>query len=600
MTRRVIASFVALACLTACGGGGGKGSLPPAASAPQTKEIGTATFSLKLPGKNTMTKVRRPYYQSQATQGVGIDWTSSNPASPDYAAAISATCPGTLPAGVTSCSIDANGDTDYSFQLQIPGGTYDNFTVTTFDTGPVDCTQTGSCTFTGNELAQGQVAAPVVITAGASNTIPSLTFYGIPATVSFVAGPAQSHVVTYGGNLAVIGDMPQSFFVQAEDADGFLISSSDTGAPTITVTESAGDSPQHFTVASVSSNEYTLTAVDGSANATIDATATPGGTGLAAVTNAVTVTPVQELWTSQELGNLPDGIFGYPLYGGSSPGGAVDIYDDPIPNPLCNAVSTNCSFYNAAIDPSSKTIYATFINGSDDIPGVYAFTQESGTQGLVPQSSAAYNGAAGDDYDSMAIDSQHHGFLIDTDSGVVSLEAYSTASNGWSQITTSSAEALGTATSVAVAPTASNVPSALVGTVWVGLSGGGLLVYPAFSGTLTSTPATVSAGPTYAVGFDSAGDLWITDENDVYIYRVSGTATAPSISELGSASLADSPYIGASFGAAANQEMWFGEGVGLGEGFDFYQATCSSTCTIASSRGVLQPNVGSWAAFVTP
>ena len=303
MGRGKSALLIPLALLTACGGGGGKsGSLPPAGNVPQTKKSGEATFSFKLPGKSTMTKLRRRYYQSQATQGVAIDWTSSDPTHADYSAPISAACPAlpSLPPGVTGCTIDSNGDTDYTFELQITAGTYPNFTVTTFDTAP----SVGD--FAGNMLAQGQLAAPVVITAGTTNAIPSLTFYGIPAAVSFVPGPAQSHVVTYAGNIAVIGNAPQTFFAQAVDADGFVIDSTDGSAPALTVAESTSDNPQMFTVGTTANPfAFTLTAINASANAMVDLTATPGGTGLSPVTSKVTVAPVQELWTTQEAGAIP-------------------------------------------------------------------------------------------------------------------------------------------------------------------------------------------------------------------------------------------------------------------------------------------------------
>jgi len=587
--------------LTACGGGAKGSSLPPV-SAPQAKKIGTATFSLKLPSAATMTKLRRRYYQSQATQGVAIDWISTNPDAPDYSAPISATCPGTYPAGVVSCGPDpVDGGTDYTFQLQIPAATYPNFTVTTFDTPP------SSGAFTGNMLAQGQLAAPVVIAAGTSNTIPSLTFYGIPATVSFVPGPAQSHVVTYGGNLAVIGNTPQTFFAQAEDADGFLISSTDSGAPTVTVAESPSDSPQHFTVATTTdANEFKLTAVDASANATIDVTATPGGTGLSAVTNAVTVTPAQELWTTQEAGSNPNGIFGYAIYPGvASPKGPIDGYQDPIGNPLCAAVSSMCNFYDAAIDPASGTIYAAGINGSS-IPVIAAFTQGTGSQGLVAPSTVAFTEPlAGATIEAMAIDANHHGFLIDDNSGTVSLEAYSTASNGWALITSSSSSSIEAAQAVAVAPSSANVPSALTGSIWVGLSSGGLAVYPAFSGTLTSTPAVLTGFPggdsNQVIGFDASGRLWSSDGNEVYVYSVSGTPSAPSLTELGSADLASDGTGGSSFGAAEPDTMWFGEGTGEETGFDAYVATCgSSSCSIAVQSQLLSTSSGSFAAFVTP
>jgi hypothetical protein len=600
VNRRATALVVPLALLTACGGGGGKsGSLPPVNNTPQTKKTGTATFSLKLPGKNTMSRVRRPYYQSQATEGVAIDWASTDPTHPDYSAPISAACPiptmgnSNLPPGVTSCTIDANGDTDYSFQLQIPGGTYTAFTVTTFDTAPT----LGD--FTGNMLAQGQLAAPVVITGGTTNTIPNLTFYGIPATVSFVPAPSQSHVVMYNGNLAIIGNDPQTFFAQAEDADGFLISSTDSGAPTLTVSESSNDAPQHFTVATGSNpNQFTLTAVDASGTATIDATATAGGTGLAHVAHAVSVTPVQEVWTTVEAGSAPTGIYGYPIYGNGSAVQPIDGYADPIGNALC-ANGNACNFQYAAMDPSSKTIYAAGTNSSS-IPAIYAFTPSAPPPGLVAPSGPVFTETlAGDTVVSMAIDANQHGFIVDNNSGSVQLEAYSTSSNGWTPIVPYGG--MGTADAVAVAPTASQVPSALAGSIWVGLSAGGFAVFPQFSGSsfgsLGTATGTGAVNAATVIGFDRAGYLWSTDGSNVYINSISGTPASPVVTQLGTAPLNNSSA-GSSFAAGPGHTMWLGEGGGTETGFDEYVATCTGgSCTISVNAQLVPTNAGSWAAI---
>jgi hypothetical protein len=584
VNRAKSAMVIPLALLTACGGGAGKsGSLPPATNTPQTKKSGEATFSFKLPGKTTMTKLRRRYYQSQATQGVAIDWTSTDPTHPDYSAPISATCPvptlgnSNLPPGVTSCTIDANGDTDYAFQLQIPAGTYPNFTVTTFDTAPT----VGD--FSGNMLAHGQIAAPVVINPGVANTIPNLTFYGIPASVSFQPGPAQSHVVTYGGNLAVIGNQAQTFYTQAQDADGFDISSNDSGTPTITVAESANDSPQHFTVATTSNPySFTLTAKDATANATIIVTATPGGTGLTSVTRDVTVTPVQELWTTVEAGNAPYGIWGYPVYGTGSAVQPIDGYNDPIGNALCGGGGSSCNFDYAAIDPSSNTIYAAGINSSS-IPAIYAFPLSAAPPGLTVPSGAVYTGAAGDNFTSIAIDAHQHGFIVDNNSGSIQLEAYSTSSGSWTPIVPYGG--MGTADAVAVAPTATQVPAALAGSIWVGLSAGGFAVFPQFSGSSFGSPGTATgsgaATPVQVAGFDSNGYLWSTDGSNVYIDSISGTPAAPVVTQLGSLPLSGSAG-GTSFAAGSGDTMFFGEGGGEETGFNEYVATCgASSCTIS-------------------
>ncbi len=586
MIRRAFALLVPLALLTACGGGGGKGgSLPPASSGPQAKKTGTATFSFGIPGKNTMTRVRRPYYQSQATQGVAIDWLSTHPNVPDYAATISAVCPATLPAGVTACTIDGQGNTDYTFQLQIPAGTYPNFNVTTFDTQP------SGGTFTGNVLAQGQLAAPVVIVAGTTNAIPALTFYGVPATVSFVPGPAQSHVVTYGGNLAVIGNAPQTFYAQAEDADGFVISSTDGTAPAVTVAESSSDAPQHFTVASPGSNEYTLTAINATANATIDAVATPGGTGLSAVTNAVTVTPVQELWAMESAGPV-NAIDGFPLY----PNNSYDPGSTPLDsaNPSFPDCGSPCNWAWSAIAPNGDL----WVEGEGSPDALYVFKQGAGSQGLIAPSGVAPV-PLGSSPQGVAIDTNANVYVSDSSSSSVSI--YNASGSSLASIT-----GLLSPTGVAIAPSAPSVPSALVGSIWVGCSTN-ICAYTSYAGT-TPTPITLSTDGTLSVAaglaFDSSGHLWVYDElgGVISAYSVSGNATSAHLSRIAvSPSLGgiDPPYgsyIGSNqLGVTAQGTGWIGGPGSLNGLFSFTQTGGSLTASSNFSQ------FGSvWSVIIAP
>ncbi|HUN29961.1 MAG TPA: hypothetical protein VMV65_09135 [Alphaproteobacteria bacterium] len=586
MTRRLYAALAGIVLLSACGGGSKGGSLPPASTGPQSKKVGTATFTLKIPSQATMTKLRRRYYQSQATQGVAIDWSSSNPAAPDYSAPISATCPGTLPAGVLTCGPDPlDSGTDYTFQLQIPAGTYPHFTVTTFDVAP------SGGTFAGNMLAQGQLAAPVVITGGTSNTVPSLTFYGIPASVSFQPGPAQSHVVTYNGNLAVIGNAPQTFFAQAVDADGFVIDSTDSGAPAVTVAESASDSPQEFTVATTATPyEYTLTATNASANATIDLTATPGGTGLSAVTDPVVVTPIQEMWTTQAGGTPANfGLYGYPLYPSNSydPANPID-HSDP---QLCGGGECNWSW--AAMAPNGN-IWAI-----GQGYGLFSFSQGSASQGVIAPASAS-SIPLGPSPQGLAFDESGRLYLADSSSETITIYDSGTAAQ-LAQITGILSPA-----GIAVAPMAANVPSALVGSIWVGCSTN-ICAYTPYAGS-TPTPISVSTDGTlsFAVGlaFDQSGNLWVYDELNgvISVYSIGGNATNASVSRvavsptLGGIDPPYGSYIGSrQLGVAVQGTGWIGGPGSLNGMFSF---TESGSSLNPSSNFSSFPSV--WSVMIAP
>jgi hypothetical protein len=607
-----------LATLAACGGGGGKGSLLPSTGTQSTtKKTGTAIFKLKLPGTSTLAKVRHRTYQSQGTQGVSIDWLSTNPYAPDYAAPITAVCPAQLPSGVASCSIDADGGTDYTFQFPIPAGTYNAFTVSTFNQTPSESPLAFAAS--ANMLAQGTVGG-FTVTAGTTTTVPNLTFYGVPSSVSFVPLAGQTHVTQYSpttgtDELAIVGGQPQSFFAYAVDADGYTITNNDGSntAPTIGLLEVTSDACETANggscvsivtpAPSASPNIFTVAVTSAAQTITLDATATlPNGAsadGTSGVSTSYPIVPAQELWVTTEAGTPPIGLFGYALYNGTTPVGPIDAYADSIGNPLCGVSGSSCNFIDAAIDPSSGTIYAAGLNAAD-IPVIVAFVQGTGSAGLIVPTAPVFTASlAGDSYSSIAIDSAHHGFVIDDNSGTITLEAYSTASNGWSQITTSASPL---ADAIAVAPKAANVPSALVGTLWVSAGAGGLLVYPAFNGSsLGSAVAASGVGSAPGVvGFDSAGDLWATTASDVDVYRVSGTAAAPVVTLLGSNSLYNVGSTGTSFGAAAGQTMWFGEGGGLETDFDTYIARCTSTCTFSGIAGQLQTSAASFAAMIAP
>jgi hypothetical protein len=526
------ALLIPLALLTACGGGGGKGgSLPPAIT-PQTKKSGEATFSFKLPGKSTMTKLKRRYYQSQATEGVAIDWTSSNPYAPDYSAPITAACPiptvgdSNLPPGVTSCTIDANGDTDYTFQLQIPVGTYPSFTVTTFDQAPASG---GSFIPSANMLAQGQLAAPVVITAGALNTIPNLTFYGIPASVSFVPGPAQSHVTNYNGGYGIVGNAPQTFFVQAQDADGFDISSNDPGAPVLSVSESSTDAAQYF-VTAAGANAYAFTLQAQTAPATMSTAGTinvaanpPAATGLSGVQHAYLVTAIPELWISANNGENSGVINGYAL--NQNTGYAFQ------PGPIVDSVTTNYTNYAIAADNNGNLWVA---NGAGLIQE-YNAAVASTPPALGTTITNGLSLVVG-----LAVDATNRLWIADMNApdGNGEVIAYNVA-NPASPTLIANDTATGTAfntmenpQALGVAPNSTSLPTALRNTVWVSSrtnpgtvdvltpSSGSSAIADTYPGTVTgrSSIGTISIA--------SNGAIWLDDieVGNIYLYSVKAGA----------------------------------------------------------------------------
>ena len=609
MLRRS-ASLALIAALAACGGGGGASGVTPSTQKTSTPAAPTiTTFSLKLPGQATAVKTRHRFYASQATQGVAIDWSSSNLRSPDFAIAVTFTCPNQpYPAGILSCSTDpVTGGTDYTFQLGMSPGTYNNFTVGTFDAPPVS-----GAFASGNLLAQGQPAAPVVIAAGVANTIAGLTFYGIPASVSVQPAPGQSHVLAYNGSgaagFAIVGNSPQTFFAEALDADNYVISPSDPGAPSISLAEAATDSPQYLSFSTGSSaGQWLIHAIaapsSAGAYASVTATATSAATGSTPVSSSTPITPFPELWTTQEAGSAPTGIFGYSAPQGIGISSPIDLYNDPIANPLCGGGSSNCDFYYGALDSSSNILYAAGLTAGGS-PAVYAFSLGAGSAGLTPPASASWGGSVGETYEGLAIDTNHHAFILDNASNLI-LEAYSTANSaGWVSLvdlTQTADPFLANATSVAVAPSAANIPAALAGSIWVG-SSAGAQVFPPFSGSAFGSPSntvTLSAGG--AIGFDSSGYLWTTDNTNIYVYLVAGTPSNPTVTQVATTALNAGGATGTSFGAVPPDTMYFGQGTGELTGYIEYAMTCTSqtSCTIATSQG-FNTNAASWVAIGVP
>lgn len=570
MIRRsyAFAVIALLAVLVACGGGGkGGSSLPPTATQPASKKTGVASFKVKLPGKATMAKVRRNY-QSPATQGISIDWSSTNPYAPDYSAPISAACPSTNPSGVTLCTPDPDGGTDYTFQIPIPAGTY-TLTVSAFDKPPSGSPPTFAAS--ANMLVQGQLGG-VTITGGTSNTVANITFYGIPASVSFVPAPGQSHVVQYGGatvasssapQVAVVGNNPQSFYAEPLDADGYVISNNDgnNNAPTVSVTETTSDachaSPfttgvMCFSVAqpapSASPYLFTLQAQAAYGSAVIAATATlPNGAtpnGTNATTTQYNVLPVQEIWTTQSAG-----IYGYPLYPSPGPSAQPLLLGNPIDSANDYACEGPCSWGGTAMD-ASNNLWAINTSNSE----MYEFTTSSGAQALnVPSSptSIALPGSP----QSVAIDASGYMYIPDASTGDVYV--YNTQS-GSTMTTVPFVSASSDPRAVAVAPL--TAPNGAAGTIWVGgtspTGGSTIVVYsPYSSGMSTLTTITSLPNAPEALAFDTQGDLWVYDGTTYSEYTIGSgyTLSAAVISEPEAAIT----YAGAQQMALSAQQVLF-------------------------------------------
>lgn len=568
MMRRILAS-AALVALAACGGGGGASSTIVPGTGPKAPAL--ASFKLKLPGKTTMAQVRRPFYQSQATAGVAIDWSSTDPRNPNLGYSITQTCPPTLPTGITSCYLDASGSTIYTFQFDMSPGTY-TFTVTTFDAAPTGTTaDASSFATTANMLAQGQLAAPITINAGVDNPIPNLTFYGIPASVSFVPAPSQSHVTTVNGTMAIIGNAPQTFYAEPLDADGFIIGANDSGAPTLTVYEATTDPIPFFKVAKgTGTDQFTVTAIaapgDGSTTGTLEAKAVANGSGLQTIQNAYKLLPVQELWTSQ-LFTTPDGIVGYPLL--LSNAFVPTNYIDYLPDSTSLCGSSGCQFEwgTTLPDGSFEFISATAPQQ------VFQYTQATGSQGLNAPTAPIATFSGSQNITAITADTSGNVFYADASTNTLyaTNEAFSPASLSKTGLTAAP-------TSIAIAPSSPNLPSAFAGAIVVGTSSG-LVIYSPFNAAFSSgNPAKGGPNASSAVGFDAFGYLWNYDGANIAVYSLTGTPSNPTLNQLATATTS---ALGVSagtnmFAATAQGGMWMGQGGGTVAGLNRFSSVGTS------------------------
>jgi len=494
MNRRLNAIGIIALLLAGCGGGGSKGGFTPSApTAPTstTKTPGTVTLSFKIPNQTTMSRIRRPAYVSQATAGVGINWTTTNANSPDYSAPITAggACPGSNPTGVTSCTVTSTG-TVYTFQLSILPGTYPNFLISTFDQAP-----SGGSFASAHMLAQGSITGGVTVAAGQTNTLPSITFWGVPASVSVTPGAGQAHIISSTGGYQIIGNTTQTFFVQALDADGFAITSNTgNGGPTLSLTENDSGGYLSAPVQSASSAfAFSLHAVSIPANlstpAQLKATATQAGvTPTAAVDALISVTVVPELWVTMQPG--PGGnIYGFALNEsnfGMQYSPIDSITTSYLPGPLAvdnsgnlwvsNATGTTIQLYTAGSNSNAPIQATTTISGSD----IVSLAVDGNNNLWIADATAA--GGNG----------EFLAYNINTPSSPTA-ESYNT-------VTEATQADIMTPSALAVAPNSSSIISALRGSIWVAST--------EYSAVDVFTPGTSKTSPIHL-----AYDQVLTNDN---------------------------------------------------------------------------------------
>ncbi len=580
MIRRFAPIASCAMLLASCGGGGTSPALPVGNTAPQSA---VAQLSFKLPGKALLTQLRRPLYISQGTQGIAIDWASTDPTHPDFSAPVSATCPSTLPAGVIACTIDSQGNTDYTFQLTLAPANY-TFTIAAFDQPPSSGTFTGAST---HMLAEGTLTTPVSILPGQPNTIPSMTFYGVPAAVSLSPGPGEKHVVFGNPGWYVIGNAPQTFYAQAYDAQGYDIAASDSGAPAITVAEASSDATKYFAVASTTtSNVFTFTAQSvppantSGANIVVTATANGGVQGTA--TANVPVTPIEELWTTETTGGTAAdyGIAGYallpPNYG--PPGYFITpldlTYDDKNLN-LCG--SGQCQFGTGAFSGNIAVAESAATSKLYE----FIFSNATGTYTMPTQPLPFMT--SGGSISNVALDAAGHLFVLDNTTGYLdALNAPTDSAYTYEQ------PGMAGGAGLAVAPSTSAIPSSLQQTIWAGDSGGKLHVFSSFASGMTPLPAPVVNGsaPTAAIsaiGFDAAGNLWLDSSGNIYAYSINAATSPITLTFLATLS---NPILSANnFGAsAADGSMWFGSlGALYSNETKLTLSGCPAACAISAS-----------------
>jgi streptogramin lyase len=235
MTKRCIA-IVAIAALSACGGGGGTSIVPasPASSPSSAPTSGpnALTFSIVIPSASTApAKTRRPAYVSPNTGSIGITLESVNGVAQSAAPTVAA-----VGASASGCASSTSGVT-CKLAVSAPSGD-DLFAIATYQ----------SNNGTGAVLASTAIAA----NPATSGSTVALDLGGVPASLSF--SPAhlplvdnetvQSIPVTLNvadaSGATIVGSAPfqspVSLQIQNDPAGALALSTSSVSAPGSVVT----------------------------------------------------------------------------------------------------------------------------------------------------------------------------------------------------------------------------------------------------------------------------------------------------------------------------------------------------------------------------
>lgn len=584
--KRSYTALALCALLSACGGGGG-GTTPPLNRALPVTHSASVTFVLKVPPAAKQFHAHRNVkrmYVSPSTLGVGIAYAVA-PATFSTAQLKTPQVAFDLTTCGSGCTANSDGSKTYTLNAPIPGSVPQySIQVDTWDSAPV------SGTFSGNMLSQ-QYLASIAVPVGSASTSVTISLDAIPVSLAFTPVAGQSHVQPNAGGWAIIGNAPVQFALNALDADGFTIASSDPGAPSMAI----NDSTHQFTFSPLTGNLYSVQAVSaasGTASVSLTATAPPLS-GIAPYSTTAALTPVQEVWSSTTAGGPPAGLLGYPIY--------------PVSNePSTSAIdylaisTTNYNIRQPAFDSHGNIFLNNTPSSGSPPAGIYELTQNgfSLAPSFVNASTPFIGIGTATQFNSLAIDSSDDIITIASSggSGYGGVAAYSSGGSPLAQQNSSGSDSIAYGSDVAIAP--ANVDSGTFKDyVFVaGYFGIGMLS-PSPHLTLLSPTITPAVSSLQGITFDANGYLWTHDGGSLYVYSVTGSASSPVLTQVASASSAGTFTSG--MGRTAQGTVWIPEGATTPYATE-WKMTCSPVCSISQVGSTFSTAATNFSMVVVP